>query len=299
MTLTRCWLDRAYKMKLRWLYIFAVLAFSNTTLAATWNITYPKPISESDQRTNYPVALLKLAFDNTGVRFKLIPSERPLHQIQALKQLANNREVNVVWSMTDKTREVDLLPIRIPIFKGLIGYRVFLVKEEQLPKFSFITEKSALMTLKPIQGHDWPDTKILQSNGFDVVTSREYSTLFTMLNQSQGDYFPRSVVEVWEEADLYKNINNTVVEPNLGINYPTAMYFFVNKKNMTLARLLENGLEKAISNGAFDKLFYQTHQNYIERAKMDQRRFFELDNPLLPIETPIQRSELWYTQTVK
>lgn len=276
--------------------MFGTMTCSSICFAATWNITYPRPISENDQRTNYPVALLKLAFDNTGVRFKLIPSERPLQQNQALKQLANNREVNVVWSMTDKTREVDLLPVRIPIFKGLIGYRIFLVKEEQLPKFSFITEKNALMTLKPIQGHDWPDTKILQSNGFDVATSREYATLFTMLNQSQGDYFPRSVVEVWEEADLYKDINNFVVEPNLGINYPTAMYFFVNKKNTTLAKLLENGLEKAISNGEFDKLFFETHQNYIERAKMDQRRFFELDNPLLPTKTPTQRPELWFQQ---
>jgi hypothetical protein len=283
-------------MILKWLFVFGTMTCSSICFAATWNITYPRPISENDQRTNYPVALLKLAFDNTGVRFKLIPSERPLQQNQALKQLANNREVNVVWSMTDKTREVDLLPVRIPIFKGLIGYRIFLVKEEQLPKFSFITEKNALMTLKPIQGHDWPDTKILQSNGFDVATSREYATLFTMLNQSQGDYFPRSVVEVWEEADLYKDINNFVVEPNLGINYPTAMYFFVNKKNTTLAKLLENGLEKAISNGEFDKLFFETHQNYIERAKMDQRRFFELDNPLLPTKTPTQRPELWFQQ---
>jgi hypothetical protein len=286
-------------MILKWLYFFVVLAFSSNALCATWNITYPRPISENDQRSNYPVALLKLAFDNTGVRFKLIPSERPLQQNQALELLASSREINVVWSMTDKTREVDLLPIRVPIFKGLIGYRVFLVKEEQLPKFAFITERNSLMTLKPIQGHDWPDTKILQSNGFDVVTSREYSTLFTMLNQSQGDYFPRSVVEVWEEADLYKNINDTVVEPNLGINYPTAMYFFVNKRNTTLARLLENGLEKAISNGDFDKLFYQTHQGFIERAKMDKRRFFELENPLLPTQTPLERSELWFRQTTK
>lgn len=286
-------------MILRWLFVLGILALTNTALAATWNITYPKAISATDQRANYPVALLELALNNTGVRFKLIPSERRLQQNQALKQLENNREVDVVWSMTDNTREVDLLPIRIPIFKGLIGYRVFLVKEEQLPKFTFITEKSALMTLKPIQGHDWPDTKILQSNGFDVVTSKEYGALFTLLDQSQGDYFPRSIVEVWEEADLYKNINSTVVEPNLGINYPTAMYFFVNKRNATLARLLENGLEKAISNGEFDKLFYKTHQGYIERANIDQRRFFELDNPLLPIETPVQRSELWFRQTAK
>lgn len=276
--------------------LLVALFVTHAGYAATWNITYPKAITETDQRTDYPVALLALALDHTGVRYKLHPSKRRLQQNQALKQLENNREVDVVWSMTDETRESNLLPVRIPIFKGLIGYRIFLVKQSALSAFNSIEAKTDLMKLKAIQGHDWPDTKILQSNGFDVVTSKEYVALFDLLNQSQGDFFPRSIVEVWGEDDLYGTINSTEVEPNLGINYPTAMYFFVSKRNSTLAKLLENGLEKAIANGKFDELFYQSHQRFIERAKMNNRRFFELENPLLPEGTPVDRAELWYSQ---
>ena len=30
------------------------------------------------------------------------------------------------------------------------------------------------------------------------------------------------------------------------------------------------------------------------KARLDQRRIIELDNPLLPLHTPLQRRELWY-----
>ncbi|MEC9164013.1 MAG: amino acid ABC transporter substrate-binding protein, partial [Pseudomonadota bacterium] len=33
--------------------------------AATWTITYPRPIDDSDARAQYPIALLKLALDKT------------------------------------------------------------------------------------------------------------------------------------------------------------------------------------------------------------------------------------------
>ena len=32
----------------------------------------------------------------------------------------------------------------------------------------------------------------------------------------------------------------------------------------------------------------------LRRARLDQRRIIELDNPLLPPQTPLQRRELWY-----
>lgn len=272
----------------------ASLILTAEVSGAVWQISYPRPLTDTDQRTRYPVALLALALDQTGVNYDLVASEDALLQEKALQLLGENRSVNVVWSMTDTEREGRLLPIRIPIYKGLIGWRVFMVRNDSIEKFSHIENLQQLIKFRPIQGADWPDTKILQSNGFDVVTSKDYTGLFSKLAGKQGDFLPRSLIEVWSELDNETIDKNISVEPTLGVKYPAAMYFFVNKNNKTLARLLEDGLEKAIKNGKFDKLFMAQFSGDLERANMNQRFFYELENQLLPTKTPIARKELWY-----
>lgn len=271
-----------------------LLLVCTNVFGATWNITYPRPLTENDQRAQYPVKLLALALEQTGVNYSLEPTAMVLLQDKALKQLGENRNVNVVWSMTDNDREERLLPIRIPIYKGLIGWRLFMIREDRKTDFTSIDTMQGLQQYKPIQGYDWPDTKILQSNGFDVNTTKSYTGLFNMLAQQQGDFLPRSLIEVWAEYDKEDIDDSIIIEPTLGVKYPTAMYFFVNKNNRTLARLLEVGMEKAIKNGKFDELFEQQFAESFKRADIDNRFFFELTNPLLPETTPVDRKELWY-----
>ena len=147
------------------------LLVATQSAAALWTINYPKPLDDSDARAEYPIALLKLALDKTGVNYELLPSDRILLSSKALRQLRENREVNVVWSMTDSQREKDLLPIRIPIAKGLIGLRVFVINVDREAEFARVSSKSELMNFTPLQGEEWPDTKILQANGLMLLQS--------------------------------------------------------------------------------------------------------------------------------
>ena len=276
------------------LSFLVLIAFSANSLAASWRINYPRPMSENDRRADYPLKLLALALEETGVNFKLVASDRIMPQSKALKRLMDNREVNVVWSMTDEQREEQLLPIRIPIYKGLIGWRIFLIRKDMDSRFKYIQSFEHLLKLYPIQGSDWPDTKILQANGFDVLTANEHDALFTMLGNAQGDFFPRSVVEIFEEIKTYNPDNEFEIEPKLGLRYPAAMYYFVNKNSVPLAKLIETGLEKAIKSGKFDELFYEEHQAYFDQADMNKRTFHQLQNTYLPIKTPLHRKELWF-----
>ncbi|RDV25272.1 amino acid ABC transporter substrate-binding protein [Alteromonas aestuariivivens] len=262
--------------------------------SATWSITYPRSLDDTDLRNEYPVALLTLALEKTGVKYRLLPSDRIMLQGKALRQLRENREVNVVWSMTDSQRERDLLPIRIPIAKGLIGWRVFLVTEQKLPRFSMITRKSDLLTLAPIQGEEWPDTKILQANGFNVFTVPTYQEAFSVLASNRGDFFPRSVIEVFQEMKTQNLAREIILEQDLALYYPTAMYFFVNKGNQVMARLLETGLRRAIEDGSFDALFFASYEETLKQLALDKRKVFVLENPLLPERTPLQDTQLWY-----
>ncbi|XOV78679.1 MAG: amino acid ABC transporter substrate-binding protein [Aestuariibacter sp.] len=275
------------------LFVVAVsLFFSTSAISATWKIYYPKPEDELDIRTTYPLSVLTLALNHTGVRYHLIPSQRPLPQGKSIKQLKANREVSLVWSMTDKVREQELLPIRIPIYKGLIGWRLFLVKPQHKDAFKQFTTLAELRQFLPVQGHDWPDTKILRANGFEVVTDTEFDKLFQLIDNERANFFPRSIVEIWDELDI--NENNLVVEPHMAIRYPTATYFFFNRKNQVLANLIETGFRRAIASGEFDKLFLKVHQQFLSQANLSDRIIFELKNPILPEQTPKGEAALWY-----
>jgi hypothetical protein len=274
--------------------LMLMLLLSFTCSAASWRINYPRPLSEDDKGNEYPLKLLALALDQTGVNYRLIASDRIMPQSKALKRLVDNREVNVVWSMTDEQREEVLLPVRIPIYKGLIGWRIFLIRKDMDSRFKYIQNLEYLLKLNPLQGSDWPDTKIMQANGFEVITATDHKTLFGMLATAQGDFFPRSVVEIWDEFESNNTNNNLEIESRLGLRYPAAMYYFVNKKSVPLANLIQTGLEMAIKNGKFEELFLTVHQPYIDASDLKNRTFYQLQNSYLPIKTPLHRKELWF-----
>jgi hypothetical protein len=228
------------------------------------------------------------------VNYQLKPSKNVLAKGKALDRLQDNREINIVWGMTTPQREKDLLPIRITIFKGLIGWRLLLIRQDMAERFTHIQRLEHLVKLSPLQGRDWPDTKILQSNGFDVITERTYSGLMAMLGNAQGDFFPRSIIEIWDELVKSEAANQIQIQTSLGIRYPAAIYFFVNKRSVPLANLIEKGLEEAIKNGNFEALFIEKYQTYIDKSQIESRTFYPLENAFLPEKTPLDRKELWF-----
>lgn len=274
---------------------FAVMIFlfSHSVNAAVWNIVYPQSEIENDIRDHYPLALLDLALQKTGVRYELKPSTSPLRQGRALKRLEENLEVNVVWSMTDVQREQQLRPIRIPITRGLIGWRVFISHKDSRFLSANINDMTDLISYKPVQGVAWPDTKILQANGFNVVTARDYIESTEIINNDLADFFPRSVVEVLQELDNQYS-QDFRLRKGLAIYYPSAMYYFTNKQNVTLSRLIEIGLERAIEDGSYEKLFTEFYGKIIEQLNIENSLYFRLANPLLPPLTPIDKPEYWY-----
>jgi hypothetical protein len=261
--------------------------------AAIWVITYPQSTVDEDIRNEYPLKLLALALDKTGVRYELRPSSKPMRQARAVKRLEENLEINVLWVMTDLSREQQLLPVRIPIAKGLIGWRMFLAPENSAFMKADIQSLSDLLQYEPVQGIAWPDTKILQANGFNVVTSLDYNEAKRAIEDGQADFFPRSVIEIEQEIQQ-SNYSALSFRQDIALQYPSAMYFFVNKRNVTLGKLIETGLQRAVADGSFDALFNEHFGDTLKLLNIDDLQYFELKNPLLPPLTPIDDTSLWY-----
>ncbi len=257
-------------------------------------IIYPGPIEPDDTRLKYPVELLKLALSYSDIEYRVKFSESEMLQRRALTQLARGEGINVAGSMTSKDRERALLPIRIPIYKGLIGWRIPLINRNTPAIFEPIYNLRQLQGLVAGQVHDWPDTRILKENGLQVHGGSNYSGMFKMLSQNRMDYFPRSVVEIWGELESGK-YEKLMVDPYVLIYYPTAYYFFVNKQDAILAKNIKDGLEAALKDGRFDQIFYEYHQEVLVRIDVKSRRVIKLTNPSLPQETPLSRHELWFS----
>jgi len=256
-------------------------------------IIYPRPHSSTDVRIQYPLQLIRLAFEKIGEEVVLRPSAVYIPQRRSLTELKEGRYLDITWAMTSSEREKEGLPIRIPIYKGLIGWRIFLYAPKNGVQLGSETTLSELKEYTMIQGHDWPDTEILRANGFHVLLAPNYEGIFSVLASGRVDLFPRSLSEIQPEYESHKDIG-IQVEPSILLQYPTAFYFFVNKQDYELKAKLEKGLNLAIDDGSFDALFYEHHWRVLSQAGLDKRHFFYLDNPLLPTDTPLNDHRLWY-----
>jgi len=261
------------------------------------SLVYPRPESERDARNSYVLDLLRLALSKqTGTLYQLEPAATAMTQLRVLKELELGHGLDIAWSMTSVARENALLPIRIPIDKGLLGLRVALVAADRPDALAGVRNLQGLQALVAGQGQDWPDTQILRNSGITVNGVGNYEALFRMLALHRFDYFPRSVMEAWQEMDLLGQ-DRLAVDRHLLIHYPTALYFFVRKDNQALADTVRQGLEQALLDGSFDCLFERHFGPLLQKAALASRTVIELPNPLLPSATPLDRSELWYRQT--
>lgn len=276
------------------------LSINATTMAVPQSGTAPlltvKHNLSSDpfhaKREQYYFGVLQLALNKSGIPFKrqvIILDNQT--ETRAADLIARGR-FDVHWLNTSNELEEKLLPIRIPLFKGLIGWRILTIHESQQDTFKKITTLEQLKTLTALQGNDWPDTKLLKSQGFNVETAREFRSLLRMLQHGHGDFFPRGITEIWNEQSVAKKMN-LVVEQNLAIQYPAAYYFFVAKTNLRLKNAIEKGLNIAIADGSFNQIFHKHFGELLTKAKLNKRTVFTIPNPLLPPQTPLNQEELW------
>ncbi len=274
-------------------YLLLCLAFFPFNSLSADIVRYPAIEDPADKRSNYPIALVELALKKAGSTATLQSTSARVSKSRALHLLETGVEVDIVWTMTSIEREKRFLPIRIPIYKGLGSYRLLLIRHEDQAKFSALKDEAALKQLMLSQVHDWVDTDVLRQNKFKVLNASSYQSLFQMLLHKRVDAVPRSVLEIEAEQQLFA-AQGLDIETDWLLHYPGAVYFFVSNKNPQLAEKIELGLRKALKDGSFDLLFQKHFVSQLKTMRLSERKLVELQNPLLPPETPLAESILWY-----
>lgn len=242
-----------------------------------------------DPRGAYPVRLLQLAADRSASRYRVEASRVPMNQSRALLNLERSNGIDVAWTFTSRERERVLLPIRIPVDRGLLGWRLLLMRGSA----PALEREEALRTLRMVQGADWPDLVVLHGNGFQSLAGSSYPGLFQMLHLGRADAFPRSVSEVFAELER-PDTKGLQLESDWVLHYPAPVYFFVSRRRPELAIELERGLRLAMADGSALALFEQSFGEAIRRARLGQRKRIELVNPDLHPATPLTDAGLWF-----
>ena len=258
------------------------------------SVRLPRHISMLDPQLAYVQRLVELALKRASSKLAVRTVDLDMAQGRTLIELASGRSpIDLMWTMTDRQRESSgLLPVRIPIDRGLLGWRLLLVRRSELAQWQRVRSLKDLSGRLAGQGHDWPDTTILRANGLQVGTSSVYEALFRMLAAGRIDYFPRSVLEIDAEmaGGRYPGL---AIAPDLMLRYPAAAYLFVSPNRPELATMLTAGLEAAVADGSFQRLHRQQFGALVKAHPVTPARVLQLANPLLPAETPLQRHELW------
>ncbi|WJG09811.1 transporter substrate-binding domain-containing protein [Aliiglaciecola sp. LCG003] len=259
-------------------------------------IRYLNNTDTVDKHGGYFVELLELALEKSRIKYgdyELIPVKVLMRQERQFKSL-NTDVIDLMWTVTTKEREQNALPIRIPLLKGLIGYRVLVIDENKLSTFEKIKTLPQLAKLTGVQGHDWPDTLILEQAGLQIERVVWHASMYKLVSGDIVDYFPRSVLEVLEELDRAKD-KTLVIDPYHLIVYPSAIYFFTQRENKVLAERIEFGLRQAVEDGSFDKLFlsFPGHKRALEEIPLKDREIYRIDNPFMPEGTPTDEKGLW------
>lgn len=247
-------------------------------------VRIPHVSARADVQRSYPALLLEQALAAAGVPVTLEPTAELIPQNRALQELGLRRgKLDVVWTMTSAEREKQALAVRVPIFKGLYGWRLLLALPEMAERLRGVKDLAELQQFSMVQGLDWPDTGILRANGVNVVVSPSYEAMFRQLRLGRVDAFPRSVEEVWWEIERYGQ--GLVVVPDIVLHYPAPVYYFVAPDDAPLATAIYVGLQRMRADGSFERLFMKHHGDDLARAKLASRRVIGMSNPLLPPDT--------------
>lgn len=280
-----------------------LLALSLPLLVAAqpMRYVYPPPESGTDVRMNYYWELLQATLDETAHKwgpYTLTPSSRQMNAARAEILLTNSSDITVMARTTSLAGEQVLNPIRIPLDKGLTGYRVFLIKADTQPRLDTVRTQAQLQTFSIGQGAMWVDADILRAQGFTVVTSPTYEQLLPMLDSDRFDLFSRGVNEVGPELNAGNKVYpGLAIENKMLLYYPLPRYYFFarNPEGEKLSQRVEEGLRLLMKSGKFERRYRAFKKSLLSDLNLAGRRVFTLTNPYLPPETPLTERGLWDT----
>lgn len=240
---------------------------------------------------SYRAQVLRFLLDKSQPRYGeyRLQYQGEIPQTRALGDL-NQGLLDVLPTMTSREREQRALPVRVCLFKGLMGLRVGLGLPGTVPDLERVYSVEDLRQIGLGLGFDWPDLAIQKAAGLQVYRISNFVSGVQRLRLGSFQLIPMGAAEA---QPLAKQFGLRMVS-EWAMAYPTAYYMFVSPLQPLLAERLQHGFELALADGSFDALFTREIEPLLKPVQIDRRRILRLPNPLLPEATPLARAELWH-----
>ena len=233
-------------------------------------------------------------------RYKVTPVATEMSPARVRKEVLKGELINVVVRPPGN-QEMDegLIPIDIPLEKGLFGYRLPFIRSADQTQLDHVRDIAGLRQLRLGTAEQYTAKRVYQHNGIEVVTAKDYASLLLMLEHGRLDMLPLGINWVLAELDYdhFKNMYKTLaIEHHLLIHYPFAHYAYVSKSSPRLAERIGYGLQEMQGDGSFDRLFDKRFASTLADLRFHQRTIIELENPFLPAWARIPKLQ-WRSTT--
>ncbi len=255
---------------------------------------------DNSQRNQYAWDLLAQALEHTRAAygpFTLGPSSVAEERPNANSLLNGIGGITVSVFAAPMNLHDKIIPVRFPIDRGMLGFRVLEIREGDQTRFDAIANRDDLKSIPIGSMGFWADTAIMRRAGLTVVTGDSFEGLFKMMGAGRCDAVTRGYGEAiremterpWGDAPI-------AIERHLLLHYPMPVYFWF--RNTAEGRLsaarVEAGLWAMQADGSFEAFFRKAFAGTIARIEHDRRLIVELNNPLLGDQEPLKDERLWY-----
>ena len=266
--------------------------------AEPMRFVYPPPEAPGDERHLYYWQLLAAALSSNRDKYgdySATPFAVSMtFQRGVVEVESGGSRVNIISRATNRDLEKRLLPVRIPLDKGLLGARLFLIMPETQPRLDQVKTLADLRRFTIGQSSSWSDVRILQSAGFKLVLADAYLPLFSMLAARRFDLFSRGAVEIEAELASHRALG-LMIERRVLLYDPMPRYFFVPRtpEGERMAQRIEDGLWRLRRSGEFERRYQAWKKLVLKDLELSGRTVFRLPNPELSPATPLADKYWW------
>ncbi|MGM8228663.1 hypothetical protein ACSV5M_18935 [Cellvibrio sp. ARAG 10.3] len=247
-------------------------------------VHYRLPSSPADQYENYTIELLKLALDKTRLSYgdyELQPLPAGVTRLRARKAVASNEYPDLV--IEDSYAGVpipDVTYIAFPVDLGMLSYRVCFVNPQVAQLVAVVETSDELKRYRILQGINWVDTQVLNSNGFNTFEMFAYKSSFRMVASGRADLFCLGASQVMNEYLQNNSSLRLSIDESFYFYYKLPRFFFLNRQSKKLKRRIEQGLLIAYHDKSLQSLWEEKFLPSLIFIKLEKRKRFEINNSI-------------------
>lgn len=272
--------------------LLALLAVHARAWAAPTEVRFPGVGEPGDDRFDFAAELLALCLERSGGDYRLTLVQG-MNQPRG-REAARRGDIDVVMLPNTAPDTAPLVPVKLPLRRGLLGVRLLLARPQDAPEVMTVESTEELKRRFRLgYGRGWLDGAAMQALGFRVEFSTTYRGLFDMLRAGRFDVLSRGVNEIQGELrDPALAGRGMVVVPGIALYYPLDDYFWVHRDREALRDDIERGFRKALADGSYAALFTAHHAEAMAAARLEERSVLHLLGYPVPPGTPLQEFDI-------